>query len=423
MSTTPVGTVAPGDTIEADTQNTMRDNIIVLDTRTGGDPGAAGKILTSSGIASGSWLAAGTDAYVLMMIGGVPTWGQITSAGITNGTIVAADLAANAAVGNISNGTVLAVMLAAGAALSNLGFTPVPNTGGAMSDKLTIAKDAGANQVFVGLDIQNTNNSNSGGAIRLMAVSGITTIYHQYNSRVFGVNDLNGTVALEIQYGESFGRLYSAQMWDAAHDGSGSGLDADLLDAQDGTYYLARAHHTGTQLAATISDLATAVGLLTAAAANTIADGAVSTTAKMADSVVTSAKVLDGTLTDADVNAANKDGATGTASMRTLGTGSAQAAAGNHTHLANTRINTGSYTGNAGSRSVTGLGFSPRIIVALDSTVSALVLMFNGVTMTFASGSVSSGGTYSVDPDGFSFTNAASGANTLSHAYSYVAIG
>lgn len=41
-------------------------------------------------------------------------------------------------------------------------------------------------------------------------------------------------------------------------DGAGSGLDADLLDAQSGAFYLARANHTGTQLAATISDFNTA---------------------------------------------------------------------------------------------------------------------------------------------------------------------
>jgi hypothetical protein len=35
--------------------------------------------------------------------------------------------------------------------------------------------------------------------------------------------------------------------------GVGSGLDADLLDAQHGSYYLARANHTGTQAPATIS--------------------------------------------------------------------------------------------------------------------------------------------------------------------------
>lgn len=35
--------------------------------------------------------------------------------------------------------------------------------------------------------------------------------------------------------------------WYAGNDGSGSGLDADLLDAQSGAYYLARGNHTGTQ--------------------------------------------------------------------------------------------------------------------------------------------------------------------------------
>jgi hypothetical protein len=35
-------------------------------------------------------------------------------------------------------------------------------------------------------------------------------------------------------------------------DGAASGLDADLLDAQEGTYYLARGNHTGTQSADTI---------------------------------------------------------------------------------------------------------------------------------------------------------------------------
>lgn len=47
------------------------------------------------------------------------------------------------------------------------------------------------------------------------------------------------------------------------------------------------------------------------------------------DNSVTSAKIVDGAITDVDVNAANKDGAAGTASMRTLGTGAQQAMAGN----------------------------------------------------------------------------------------------
>jgi hypothetical protein len=44
---------------------------------------------------------------------------------------------------------------------------------------------------------------------------------------------------------------------------------------------------------------------------------------------VTTADILDGTITDVDVNALNKDGAAGTPSLRTLGTGANQAAPGN----------------------------------------------------------------------------------------------
>ena len=40
-------------------------------------------------------------------------------------------------------------------------------------------------------------------------------------------------------------------------DGAGSGLDADVLDGQQGTYYRDRVNHTGTQTASTISDFNT----------------------------------------------------------------------------------------------------------------------------------------------------------------------
>lgn len=47
------------------------------------------------------------------------------------------------------------------------------------------------------------------------------------------------------------------------------GGDADTLDGEDGTFYLARANHTGTQAAATISDLTTTVqGIVNAMSLN-----------------------------------------------------------------------------------------------------------------------------------------------------------
>lgn len=77
----------------------------------------------------------------------------------------------------------------------------------------------------------------------------------------------------------------------------------------------------------------------------TLADGAVSTTAKLADSVVTSAKIADGTIVDGDVAAANKDGTAATPSMRTLGTSATQAAAGNDSRLSDSRAPTGTAGG------------------------------------------------------------------------------
>lgn len=46
-------------------------------------------------------------------------------------------------------------------------------------------------------------------------------------------------------------------VWHAGNDGAGSGLDADLLDAQSGAYYLARGNHTGTQAQSTVTNLET----------------------------------------------------------------------------------------------------------------------------------------------------------------------
>lgn len=56
-----------------------------------------------------------------------------------------------------------------------------------------------------------------------------------------------------------------------------------------------------------------------------------------AKSTITSADITDGTITDVDVASANKDGTAGTASLRTLGTGATQAAAGNDSRLSDAR--------------------------------------------------------------------------------------
>lgn len=53
------------------------------------------------------------------------------------------------------------------------------------------------------------------------------------------------------------------------------------------------------------------------------------TSAKIVDGTIVAADISSGTITDTQVAAANKDGSTGVASMRTLGTGATQSAPGN----------------------------------------------------------------------------------------------
>lgn len=179
-----------------------------------------------------------------------------------------------------------------------------------------------------------------------------------------------------------------------------------------GTSVLARSSHTGTQLAATISDLATAVSGMTAAVANTLADGA----------VATAAKIVNGIITDLKIHADNKDGLANVYSMRTLGTSSVQAAAGNHTHTP--MVATGAYNGNGGTQNITGLGFTPDFVQILRINAGSVQFWFMGGLQMV---NVAAGGnTVQTSPgfvsDGFTVTNA-TGTNVSSADYNWVAWG
>jgi hypothetical protein len=69
------------------------------------------------------------------------------------------------------------------------------------------------------------------------------------------------------------------------------------------------------------------------------------TTAKIGNLQVTSAKIASDTITAANINSDYKDGASGVYSLRTLGTGAAQACAGNDSRLSNSRTPTGAAGG------------------------------------------------------------------------------
>jgi hypothetical protein len=126
-------------------------------------------------------------------------------------------------------------------------------------------------------------------------------------SKIVGVGAATGTFevkAASLSFSSTLpvtDFLYGGnKIWHAGNDGASSTLDADLLDGVEGAGYALAAHTHN------LTGNVTSVGLTTTIAA--------------------------GVITDAMVAAANKDGAAGTASMRTLGTTSTKAAAGNHTH-------------------------------------------------------------------------------------------
>jgi len=79
-----------------------------------------------------------------------------------------------------------------------------------------------------------------------------TQVIAAYESEIFNYMDVSYGSAKtnEILGGGSASKTF----WNSGNDGAASGLDADLLDAQQGSHYLARANHTGTQLYATISN-------------------------------------------------------------------------------------------------------------------------------------------------------------------------
>lgn len=214
--------------------------------------------------------------------------------------------------------------------LAAIGYTPVNKAGDTMSGNLIFSTSETG---FVGSGGSRVRDSGTS-EFQLRVVSGKLVVY-----------DLtDDSVILRVQDDGTF-QFRGATVWTSANDGASSGLDADTLQSltpgnastqiprnnntlntnliahylgvssRDSAFHLARANHSGTQLAATISDLATEIlarskhsgtqlaatisdlatavsGMAAASAATAsnalaISDGAVSTAAKIADGIVT----------------------------------------------------------------------------------------------------------------------------------------
>lgn len=335
--------------------------------------------------------------------------------------------------------------LAAGVALANLGYTPVNKVGDNMTGTLNMANSGNAPGAVspVGYylqeasgfgryafimrndDVMELGNENNplrfmGAGFRLRNAVGLE-IREAGGSQPYRVV-LNMSAGNVVQVGNTNNTTQLLGPVSIPGSTSAAAIDANSV-AIGGTSVLSRSIHTGTQLASTISNFAATVAGLPAASAaiaSAIADGAVST----------AAKVASGILTDTHVNAANKDGVAGTASMRTLGTGAQQASAGNHTHSnpsGMSKIASGSYSGNGSyPRAFTGLGFVPKaLLVQQTTTTTGRIMVYLGhdaVTLFHLSSPSFLATTSTFDADGFTLlTN--SSMNASGQNYLYVAIG
>ena len=95
-------------------------------------------------------------------------------------------------------------------------------------------------------------------------------------------SDLSGTTNVstftnDANYISTAAEIRALGFFDTTNDGATSGLDADLLDGQEGTHYLARANHTGTQTLSTISDSGALAALSTVGTSEIDADSVTNT--------------------------------------------------------------------------------------------------------------------------------------------------
>jgi hypothetical protein len=116
-----------------------------------------------------------------------------------------------------------------------------------------------------------------------------------------------------------------------------------------------------------------------------------------------------------------------TANGFTIGTATRVNASGENYHWIAFKANSqamqvGNYSGNGGFQALTGVGFSPELVVVLGNTAQRGVLRANGMSRTyqFSGGTGSTSGVVAFGADGFSVWNSAE-VNSNGVAYHYVA--
>ena len=176
----------------------------------------------------------------------------ITSAKIADGTIVAGDLADGAVTsGKILDGTIVNADINASAAIDK---TKISGTAITAGDTGTVTSTMIANDTIVNADI----NSAAAIAYSKLNLAGSITSADIVNGTIVDA-DVSGTAA--IAYGKLSlgGTITSADLVDGTIVNSDINASAGIALSKLATDPLARANHTGTQTASTVSDFDTQV--------------------------------------------------------------------------------------------------------------------------------------------------------------------
>lgn len=159
-------------------------------------------------------------------VGRVAT-GSIVSASFAAGAVNTAAIGAlQVTTSKIAANAIDNTKLAVGAALANLGYTPVNKAGDSMTGILSMA---------AGIAVKFGGSPSPG---QMVDFQGAGTVIYAHNNHLYLVNQSNTLTLLELNETGTIARLFGAwNIWHQNNDGAGSGLDADFLDGQQGSYY------------------------------------------------------------------------------------------------------------------------------------------------------------------------------------------
>lgn len=299
----------------------------------------------------------------------------------------------------------------------------VSKAGDAMTGALTLANNIGY-RCF----------DNAGGPRDMVKVTSDNV--GEFGNPNFGINRLwaFSNDGLKARYVNGPGSNTDHTIWHAGNVGANSGLDADKLDGQHGSYYQARTNHTGTQAPSTISpqgagstldaDLLDGQhGSYYQARGNHTGTQAPSTISPQGAGSGLDADLLDGQHASAFAGSGHNHDSAYASSSHNHDDAYANLL---HTHNANARTATGTYTGNgAGSRSIpTGLntiyavllqcvsGGAPDMVILTNHDG---ILLVPGSSVGTVTGHTFSGGSFTVTSGG--------GFNNPSKTYRWVALG